>query len=174
MKTLTLSKNDGTILGKLKVDMLSNKPANITIMEIKNSSNAVVDYLSAIPGFNQRVPYSWAAFVAFCTTNNIRIDAQDSNGTNISNLLLNQVPVGTTYPVVSANSGTKTILIATDVHAAFLTGNHIVIYNSDNTIFGSFTVNADATYSAPNTSVVVTEAIAAIGTGSGKYIKNNG
>jgi hypothetical protein len=174
MKTLSLKANTGDLVGKLEVDMLSNSPANITIMQIKDATGKIVDYLPAISGFNQRLAYSWAAFVSFCTAQNLRIDAEDSNGTNATNLLLNQKPGGTTYNIVSANSGTKTILIATDVHASFLSGDAIVIYNSDNTVFGSFTVNANSTYSAPNTSVVVTEAITAIGTSSGKYIKNNG
>jgi hypothetical protein len=173
MKDLTLSTNDTEVVGKIRVDMLSNSPANFTIFEMFDADGNSVDSLDLIGGFYKKISYSWSSFVQFCIDNNLRIDAQDSNGTNAANLLLNQAPEGTTYDIVSADGDTKTILIATNVTAAFAPDDVLVIYNEDNTIFGTFTHVSDS-YSAPNTSIVVSETLTDIATESGKYLVNNG
>jgi MinD superfamily P-loop ATPase len=171
MKDLILTKNDTSLVGTLRVDMLSNAPANFTIMAIKDSSGAIVDSLDAIGGFYQRTEQSWAEFLAFCTTNNLKIVSRDQDAD--TTVLGYQSPAGTHYPVVSITSGTKTIVIATDVTAAFAPTDILALYNADHSFIGRYTHVSDS-YSDPDTSIVVSEAIATVGASSGKYIVNEG
>lgn len=75
----------------------------------------------------------------------------------------------THYPVVSATGLSKTIFVNTDITAQFEVGDKVIMFNADNTRFGKFTVSSKS-YSAPNTSILVAEALADISTGSGKYV----
>lgn len=174
MKDLILTKNDTSLVGTLRVDMLSNTSSNFTIMEMRNATGVIVDTLDAIGGYYKRNPVSLAAFLAFCVTNNIKVTARDKGNDTQTILLLNQPPAGTKYNIVDGTASTKTFRIATDLTASFAPGNHIVVYNADNTIFGSFTEASDS-YGAPNTSIVVNEVVAGgdIAVASGKYLVNN-
>lgn len=89
MKDLRLLNSSDALIGTIRVDMLSNNPANFTIMEIKDATGKIVDNLKVIAQFKQRLPESWIAFKAYCAANSIQIDGADSNGSNASTLLFN-------------------------------------------------------------------------------------
>lgn len=174
MKDLTLTDVNGAVVAKFRAEMLSNTPANISIVEIRGADGVQVDNLPLAGTVWRKLAYSWAAIVAFCTDNNFKIFAADSNGSNGAILLGNQVPEGTQYPIVSADAGDKTILIATNVTADFVADDVLKIYNSDNTLYATVTHASDS-YSAPNTILVIVEDLPAdIPVSSGKYIINEG
>ena len=165
MKILTLSKNDGTVLAKLRCDMLSTSPANFTVMQIKDANGNIQDALPVGTKVRHRVPHSWNQFLADCTADNVRVDITDNGVTTTA--LLNAAPVGTTYPLVSATAP-HTFTAATDLTGVALATHTLTLYNSSNVILGVYTISSSS-YSAPNTSIVVSQTITSIATSSGDY-----
>lgn len=165
MKDLFVYKNDNTFVGTLRVDSLSNNHPNFTVLEIKNSAGVLVDNLDLIGAFWQRNKYSMQELTTLCIANGLKVVSMDSNGGNSSTI------ISTRYAIVDATGSTKTFRIATNVTAAFKAGDVLKVYNADGTVFGTFTHASDS-YSAPNTSIVVTEVLTDIAALSGKYIVN--
>lgn len=178
MKDLLLLSADGLISHTFRTDLLANDGSNFSILAIDppagTNNGPALDSLLLFNTIFQRLPFSLAAFKAFCVTNSLRVTAQDANGNNPSVIVPWSSPAGTHVALASATGSTKTILVASDVHTTFLSGNHIVIYNADFSIFGKFTLSANSTFGSPNTSIVVVETLVDIPTLSGKFIVNLG
>lgn len=169
MKDYLMYKADGSHIGKFRTDAMQNSPANFDINEIKDEVGKIVDYLP-IYGFSttkvfRRLPVSWGDFNSFMLSNNIQVVVQEGNGTSRTTLL------SAKYSIVSATGSSKTFLVATDVTSLFTAGDVLKVYNSDGSVFGTFTHVSDS-YSTPNTSIVVAETLTDIATASGKYIVN--
>jgi hypothetical protein len=87
MKDLRLTNTgDGSLVGTLRCEMLSNAPANFEPVEIKNATGKIVDQLMVGKQIILRINYSWAQFVQKCTADSIHIAASDSNGSNLVNI----------------------------------------------------------------------------------------
>lgn len=167
MRDYLLYKADGSYLGKLRTDAVSSAPANFDISEIKDSNHVIVDSLVVNGNFFRRLPKSWASFINFCIVNNLKVIERKSNGDNVVIVNYSQ------YSVVSATGSTKTLLVASDVTAAFSAGDILKVYNPDGSVYATLTHVSDS-YGAPNTSIVVAESFTDIGASSGKYIVNLG
>jgi hypothetical protein len=84
MKALKLvSTADNTVVyGTLICDMLSNNPANFTVMEIHDANGKVVDSIPVVTKVRNRLPHSWNTFKADCLAAGVTIKGSDSNGSN--------------------------------------------------------------------------------------------
>jgi hypothetical protein len=84
MKALKLvSTADNTVVyGTLIVDMLSNNPANFTVMEVRDPVGKVVDSIPVVTKVRHRVPHSWNTFKVDCAAAGVTIKGSDSNGAN--------------------------------------------------------------------------------------------
>jgi hypothetical protein len=87
MKDLTLTNSgDGTLVGTLRSEMLSNAPANFEPVEIRDATGKIVDQLFVGTQVIHKVNYSWPAFVTKCTADSIHIAVANSNGSNSASI----------------------------------------------------------------------------------------
>lgn len=83
MKDLTLrNTGDSSLVATLRCEMLSNTPANIEVLEIKDATGKQVDNLVIGGTIYRKLNYSWPVFVAFMTAHSIQITSANSNGSN--------------------------------------------------------------------------------------------
>lgn len=87
MKDLTIKNADGDVQATFRAEMLSNAPANIEILEIRNSTGKVVDSLLLSGTLWQRLNYSWKALLDFCNTNSLKLSTADTNGKNAATII---------------------------------------------------------------------------------------
>jgi hypothetical protein len=81
LKLVSTADNNSSIW-YIDCDMLSNNPANFTVMEIHDANNKVVDSIPVVTKVRKSMPHSWNTFKADCLAAGVTIKGSDSNGNN--------------------------------------------------------------------------------------------